>query len=131
VSIVAVNINDGIIVSSGFCLLQGFAQEHSAQLLSDLPTRWEKLGDLALLPRTCMASPDWGNLGQSLWRAVATALGIERLAMQASVANTGHCSSMCLSHLACISSVHIKRDLCEATYMDLLFLSCFLPLMEL
>lgn len=68
---------------------QGFAQQHAVQLLSELPTRWEKLGDLALLPRTCMASPDWGSLGQPLWRAVAVALGVERLAMQAPVANTG------------------------------------------
>lgn len=87
-----------------FCLLQGFARELSAQLLSELPTRWEKLGDLALLPRTCMASPDWAGLGQPLWRAVASALGVERLAMQAPVANTGHCSSTCFSHLACIST---------------------------
>ncbi len=76
------------------CLFQGFVQEHSAQLLSELPTRWEKLGDLALLPRTCMASPDWDSLGQPLWRTVASALGVERLAMQAPVANTGHCSSI-------------------------------------
>ncbi|KAL0023672.1 hypothetical protein WJX77_012323 [Trebouxia sp. C0004] len=68
---------------------QGFAQDHSAQLLSELPTRWEKLGDLALLPRTCMASPDWSSLGQPLWRTLATALSVERLAMQAPVANTG------------------------------------------
>lgn len=78
--------------------MQGFAQQHAAQLLSELPTRWEKLGDLALLPRTCMASPDWGGLGQPLWRAVVIALGVERLAMQALVANTGRCSSICLSH---------------------------------
>ena len=95
------------------CLLQGFAQEHSAQLLSELPTRWEKLGDLTLLPRTCMASPDWGSLGQLLWRAVAGALGVERLAMQAPVANTGHCSTI-PSALAYISSVDLKLGLCGA-----------------
>ncbi len=41
-----------------------------------------------------MASPDWDSLGQPLWRTVASALGVERLAMQAPVANTGHCSSI-------------------------------------
>lgn len=102
VTIIAVDISHGMIVSEGLCLLQGFAQQHAVQLLSELPNRWEKLGDLALLPRTCMASPDWGSLGQPLWRAVAVALGVERLAMQAPVANTGHCSSICFSHLACI-----------------------------
>ena len=69
--------------------LQGFTEEHSAQMLSELPTRWEKLGDLALLPRTCLASPVWADLGQPLWRAIADALGVARLAMQAPVANTG------------------------------------------
>ncbi len=59
------------------------------QLLAELPTRWEKLGNLALLPRTCMASPEWDTLGQPRWRAVADALGVKRLAMQAPVANTG------------------------------------------
>lgn len=64
-------------------------QERIAQLLLELPGRWEKLGDLALLPRTSMASPEWGCLGQPLWEAVACALGVKRLAMQAPVADAG------------------------------------------
>ena len=68
---------------------QDLAQERTAQLLLELPSRWEKLGDLALLPRTCMASPEWGCLGQPLWEAVACALGVNRLAMQAPVADAG------------------------------------------
>ena len=70
-------------------MFQGLAQDSVLKLLSELPTKWEKLGNLALLPRTCMSSPDWGRLGQPVWRAVAAALDVERLAMQAPVANTG------------------------------------------
>ena len=64
-----------------------------SRLLSELPCKWEKLGDLAMLPRTCMASPDWDRMGQPLWRLVADALGVQRLAMQAPVANTGDISA--------------------------------------
>lgn len=68
---------------------QGLAKQRIAELVDELPSKWEKLGDLALLPRTCMASPEWGCLKQPLWRAVASALGLNRLAMQAPIANTG------------------------------------------
>ncbi|KAG2492262.1 hypothetical protein HYH03_009502 [Edaphochlamys debaryana] len=77
----------------------------SARLLASLPTRWERLGDLVLLPAGAFADPGWAQaLGGStegakgegeeavlvpLWRAVAAALGAERLARQAPVANTG------------------------------------------
>ena len=70
------------------------APEQIAQLLLELPSRWEKLGDLALLPRTSMASPVWGCLGQPLWEAVACALGVKRLAMQAPVADAGSMAFM-------------------------------------
>ncbi|PNH03589.1 tRNA wybutosine-synthesizing protein 5, partial [Tetrabaena socialis] len=93
--------------------------------MADLPTRWERLGDLVLLPAGSMAHPGWrralaaaaaaagavvgdggggGGVGGGgaaaggsdgddvllpLWRAAAEALGVERLARQAPVANTG------------------------------------------
>lgn len=70
-------------------MLQAVAQERIDELLLEVPSRWEKLGDLALLPRTSMTSPEWGSLPQALWKAVADALGVKRLAMQAPVADTG------------------------------------------
>lgn len=73
-----------------------------AQLLLELPSRWEKLGDLALLPRTSMASPEWGCLGQPLWKAIACALGVKRLAMQAPVADAGGVILTALLHSVCI-----------------------------
>lgn len=70
-------------------LAQDLTQERIRQLLLELPSRWEKLGDLALLPRTSMTSAHWGCLAQPLWEAIANALGVRRLAMQAPVADAG------------------------------------------
>ncbi len=75
-------------------LAQDMTQERVAELLLELPSRWEKLGDLALLPRTSMTSPDWGRLGQPLWEAVGDALSVKRLAMQAPVADAGDMSML-------------------------------------
>ena len=69
--------------------MQGVAKECISELMAELPSRWEKLGALALLPRFSMSSPDWAHMGLTLWRAVAAALGADRVAMQAPVANTG------------------------------------------
>lgn len=41
-----------------------------------------------------MTSPEWGRLAQPLWEAVANALGVKRLAMQAPVADTGDMACM-------------------------------------
>lgn len=53
-------------------------------LAAELPAGWERLGDLALIPTTAFASPEWGTLVPSaaLWHAVALALGVGRLARQ-------------------------------------------------
>lgn len=57
------------------------------ELLADLPTRWERLGDLALLPGAAMQDARWLLLYQpeELWAVVAAALGVCRLARQAAV----------------------------------------------
>jgi tRNA G37 N-methylase Trm5 len=56
-----------------------------AALLDDLPKRWEKLGDVALLPEACLRDARWEPLHAALWPAVAAALGVRRLARQAAV----------------------------------------------
>jgi tRNA wybutosine-synthesizing protein 3 len=56
-----------------------------AALLDDLPRRWEKLGDVALLPEACLRDARWEPLHAALWPAVAAALGVRRLARQAAV----------------------------------------------
>ncbi|GLI67646.1 hypothetical protein VaNZ11_011895, partial [Volvox africanus] len=80
-----------------------------SELLADLPSRWERLGDLVLLPAGSLAHQGWVTAlaavaavkGEAavtavgpdvllpLWRVVAEALGVKRLARQAAVANTG------------------------------------------
>ena len=54
-----------------------------------IPSKWERLGDIALLPNQSFASPVWATVGSELWGAMAAALGVARLARQSSIANTG------------------------------------------
>ncbi|KAH9608479.1 hypothetical protein KSS87_000681 [Heliosperma pusillum] len=61
----------------------------SEEILDQLPTRWERLGDIAVLPITSFRDPAWDTLGMELWDAVAKTLGTRRLARQGRVAATG------------------------------------------
>lgn len=61
----------------------------SESLLEQLPKRWERLGDIVVLPVTCFNDPAWDAIGSELWPAVAKSLGAHRLARQARVAPTG------------------------------------------
>lgn len=55
-------------------------------LLDDLPRRWERLGELLLLPASSFSAPGWSALPQpELWACVAAALSASRLARQAVV----------------------------------------------
>ena len=58
-------------------------------LTAQVPSKWERLGDMALLPNQCFLSPVWASLSDELWEAVAAALGVVRLARQSSIANAG------------------------------------------
>ncbi len=58
-------------------------------MLTDLPTGWELHGDLVLLPKDAFRQADWQVLASvekgmndltELWRAVAEALAVERVA---------------------------------------------------
>jgi tRNA wybutosine-synthesizing protein 3 len=56
-------------------------------LLSELPKKWEKLGDLILLPQTAFSSEKWLSIifeenQLSLWRCIARALKVERIGKQ-------------------------------------------------
>jgi len=60
------------------------------KLLSELPTKWEKLGDLILLPETAFSSEKWTSIISqenqlSLWKSVAEALKVERIGKQKQV----------------------------------------------
>ncbi|XP_058094324.1 tRNA wybutosine-synthesizing protein 2/3/4 isoform X2 [Magnolia sinica] len=54
----------------------------SLQLLEQLPTRWERLGDIVVLPVSSFKDPIWDSVGEELWPTVAKSLGAHRLARQ-------------------------------------------------
>ncbi|XP_052201348.1 tRNA wybutosine-synthesizing protein 2/3/4 isoform X2 [Diospyros lotus] len=60
-----------------------------AELLGQLPTRWELLGDIVVLPVSSFKDPVWDSIGDELWPVVAKSLGAKRLARQGQVAPTG------------------------------------------
>ncbi|XP_009607250.1 tRNA wybutosine-synthesizing protein 2/3/4 [Nicotiana tomentosiformis] len=59
------------------------------QLLEELPSRWERLGDIVVLPVTSFKDSAWDLIGQELWFIVAKSLGAHRLARQGRIAPTG------------------------------------------
>lgn len=61
----------------------------SAELLEELPTRWEKLGDIVVLPMNSFKDPVWNSVGSILWPTVAKCLSTRRLARQGRVAASG------------------------------------------
>lgn len=68
-----------------------------AELLADLPAKWEKLGDLALIPASSVSHPGWMHLSvdmEVIWLVIAKAIGVKRLARQQPIANTGTRDSM-------------------------------------
>ncbi|KAL8151209.1 hypothetical protein V2J09_021017 [Rumex salicifolius] len=69
------------------CLIK--ENDLSAELLAELPTRWEKLGDIAVLPLSSFKDPVWNSISSLLWPAVAKCLSTRRLARQGRVAATG------------------------------------------
>lgn len=67
-------------------------QKLIAQLLAEIPLKWEKLGDLILLPQTAFSSEKWSSLITqqnqiSLWKNIAEALKVERIGRQKFINN--------------------------------------------
>ncbi|XP_030511426.1 tRNA wybutosine-synthesizing protein 2/3/4 isoform X2 [Rhodamnia argentea] len=60
----------------------------SEELLEQLPTRWERLGDIVVLPETSFKDPIWETIGEELWPIIAKVLNTRRLARQGYVART-------------------------------------------
>ncbi|KAL2467137.1 tRNA wybutosine-synthesizing protein 2/3/4 [Abeliophyllum distichum] len=59
------------------------------ELLEELPSRWERLGDIIVLPVTSFKDPLWDSIGKELWPLVAKSIGTHRLARQGQIAKTG------------------------------------------
>ncbi|XP_076450177.1 tRNA wybutosine-synthesizing protein 2 homolog isoform X2 [Babylonia areolata] len=59
------------------------------RLLKQVPTHWEKHGDLVLLPASAFASAEWDVLGQKLWLTVAKCTRASRVARQSVISADG------------------------------------------
>ncbi|KAM7506258.1 hypothetical protein LguiB_005162 [Lonicera macranthoides] len=59
------------------------------QYLEQLPSRWERLGDIVVLSAASFKDPIWDSIGEELWPTVAKSLGTRRLARQGRVAPSG------------------------------------------
>ncbi|KAK3127155.1 hypothetical protein QOZ80_7AG0569120 [Eleusine coracana subsp. coracana] len=59
------------------------------QLLEQLPARWETLGNIIILPKTCFKDSLWESISEELWPLVAKALGAQRLARQGKIMPNG------------------------------------------
>ncbi|GFP91985.1 tRNA wybutosine-synthesizing protein 2/3/4, partial [Phtheirospermum japonicum] len=60
-----------------------------AELVEQLPTRWERLGDIIVLPVMSFKDQVWESIEEELWPLVARSLGTQRLARQGRIAQTG------------------------------------------
>ncbi|XP_027919377.1 tRNA wybutosine-synthesizing protein 2/3/4 [Vigna unguiculata] len=58
-------------------------------LLEELPTRWDRLGDIIILPINSFKDSLWDSIAGELWPIVAKSLKAHRLARQGPVAATG------------------------------------------
>lgn len=59
------------------------------QLVDEIPSRWERLGDIVVLPVNSFKDPLWSSIEQELWSTVAKSLGTTRLARQGRIASNG------------------------------------------
>ncbi len=92
----------------------GYSEAEVSALTSEIPAKWERLGDLALLPKEAFLSPRWAGLGGQLWDTVAAALAVARLARQGPIANTGK-SQLRLSPASylCSDCTALEVDECQ------------------
>lgn len=64
--------------------------EHDQDALDEIPVKWEKLGDLILLPENCLKPQIWHHLfSTEFWKDIAEALDCSKLARQAPISNSG------------------------------------------
>ncbi|KAK9022971.1 hypothetical protein V6N11_003207 [Hibiscus sabdariffa] len=61
----------------------------SDELLEQIPNRWERLGDIVVLPVSSFRDPVWDSIGGELWPIIAKSLNTCRLARQGRVAANG------------------------------------------
>ena len=64
-----------------FLVLKGIEEEKIVELLDDIPKRWEKFDDIALIPNSSFRKEMWNPIiDDEFWTKVCQSLNIERLA---------------------------------------------------
>ncbi|XP_033751812.1 tRNA wybutosine-synthesizing protein 2 homolog isoform X2 [Pecten maximus] len=79
---------DSLVAS--ICDLLGKDDVDFSTLLKDIPTHWERHGDLIVFPVNFFTQHAWQGLGARLWEAVATSLGCSRLAQKGTISSNGY-----------------------------------------
>uniref|UniRef100_H2Y5Z1 TRM5/TYW2-like N-terminal domain-containing protein n=1 Tax=Ciona savignyi TaxID=51511 RepID=H2Y5Z1_CIOSA len=70
---------------------QNFNKTLCNELVLDLPKRWEKHGDLIVLPCDCFLAEFWKDLPQEkFWECVAEGLHGKRIAKQGRISRNGY-----------------------------------------
>ena len=64
--------------------------ELTEELTKDLPTHWERHGDLVMVSDTCFLSETWRSLPRELWTVVAKSLQCVRLARKKIISTNGY-----------------------------------------
>ncbi|MCO5550041.1 hypothetical protein L7F22_003518 [Adiantum nelumboides] len=67
--------------------LSSLLQKHAmpVSLLGEIPKRWGRLDDMAILPANSFASEYWSSFGPIVWQIVTKCLSVHRLARQARI----------------------------------------------
>ncbi|XP_035224530.1 tRNA wybutosine-synthesizing protein 2 homolog [Stegodyphus dumicola] len=68
-------------------LLANLFADTGIDMPNDVPSKWEKHGDLILLPSSSFQHPIWANFGNSLWDVVSAALKCNKIARKYKVQN--------------------------------------------
>ncbi|XP_028671721.1 tRNA wybutosine-synthesizing protein 2 homolog [Erpetoichthys calabaricus] len=61
----------------------------SEELVRDLPQTWKQHGDLILIAESTFQDPIWKKFGSDIWKTVATALGVKRVAKISRISRDG------------------------------------------
>jgi len=59
-------------------------------LIREIPSHWERHGDLILLPEKCFVSEDWAQVGDDLWITTARVLGGKRLGKKSAIVDNDY-----------------------------------------
>ena len=65
-------------------LKKALVERHEGTLPGEIPTKWEKFADVAILPQKAFSDVGW-NPDESLWKIVAESLNVKRVARMGEV----------------------------------------------